>query len=138
MRGRMSGSVQATASPENEMDRVFIGVVSAWLATGSATLAKAEDSQDSIAAGRQLALQVCSVCHVVAPNQEFAPGLEQRTPSFEDIANKPDMSAEFLRKFITTTHWDEKTIPMTMPNPMLTDEQITQVSSYILSLRKHP
>lgn len=120
------------------MDRLFIGAVSVLIATGSATLAKAEDSSDAIAAGRQLALQVCSVCHVVAPNQEFAPGLQQATPSFEDIANRPDMSAQFLRKFITTTHWDEKTIPMTMPNPMLSDEQITQVSSYILSLRKRP
>jgi mono/diheme cytochrome c family protein len=120
------------------MNRLFIGVVSALIATSSATWAKAEDSQDSIAAGRQLALQVCSVCHVVAPNQEFAPRLDQRTPSFEEIANKPNMSAEFLRKFISTTHWDEQAIPMTMPNPMLIDEQITQVSSYILSLRKHP
>ncbi len=120
------------------MERLLIGLLSAGIATASATLAKAEDSSDEIAAGRQLALQVCSVCHVVAPNQEFAPGLEQRTPSFEDIANRPDMSADFLRKFITTTHWDEKTIPMTMPNPMLGDEQIMQVSSYILSLRKRP
>lgn len=120
------------------MNRLLVGLLSALLATWSGTSVKAEDSSDAIAAGRQLALQVCSVCHVVAPNQQFAPGLEQRTPSFEDIANKPDTSAESLRKFITTTHWDEKTIPMTMPNPMLSDEQIAQVSSYILSLRKHP
>lgn len=120
------------------MNRLLVGLLSALLATWSGTSVKAEDSSDAIAAGRQLALQVCSVCHVVAPNQEFAPGLEQQTPSFEAIANRPDMSVEFLRKFITTTHWDEKTIPMTMPNPMLSDEQITQVSSYILSLRKHP
>jgi hypothetical protein len=41
-----------------------------------------------------------------------------------------------LRKFITTTHWDERTIPITMPDPMLAGDQIPDVISYILSLRK--
>jgi mono/diheme cytochrome c family protein len=112
--------------------KLKILTLSLWLM--AATSANAQD----VAGGRQIALWVCSVCHVVAPDQEFAPRLEQQTPSFPDIANNPKTSAASLRKFITSTHWDEHTIPMTMPNPMLSDDQTSQVVSYILSLRKQP
>lgn len=40
------------------------------------------------------------------------------------------------RHFVTTTHWDEKSLPLTMPNPCLTDSPIADVVAYILSLRK--
>lgn len=121
------------------LNRLLIGTFYALLiATSAAPLGIVDASQDEVAAGRQLALLVCSVCHVVAPDQKFEPRLDQHTPSFEEIANNPSTSAESLRQFITTTHWDEHTIPITMPNPMLVDEQIAQVTSYILSLRKHP
>lgn len=100
--------------------------------------ASAQDAKDTIAAGKNTALIVCSVCHVVAPDQPFAPRLEQRTPSFAEIANRSNVTAESLRRFITTTHWDERSIPITMPNPQLIDEQVTDVVGYILSLRKHP
>jgi mono/diheme cytochrome c family protein len=113
----------------------LLGASSALIAICTATLADAQNAND-IVAGRQLAVEVCSVCHAVATDQEFGPRLGQTTPSFEEIANRPDTSVESLRKFITTTHWDEHTIPMTMPNPMLSDGQITQVSSYIFSLRQ--
>ncbi len=116
------------------MNRIFIAAV-AGLTVTLASMANAEDAR--VTTGRQLALEVCSVCHVVAPDQPFAPRLDQRTPSFEEIANRPDTSAEFISHFIKTTHWDEKTIPITMPDPMLTDDQISRVVSYILSLRKH-
>lgn len=119
------------------MTRLVMTIVS-LLAVVSPLGASAQDAKDSVAAGKNVALIVCSVCHVVAPDQEFAPRLEQRTPSFAEIANRPDVTAESLRKFITTTHWDERTIPITMPNPELIDDQVTEVISYILSLRKHP
>ena len=120
------------------MNRLLTGMLSALITTCSTPFAIAADTHDKVAAGRHLALMVCSVYHVVSPDQEFAPRLNQRTPSFEEIANNPNTSAASLRRFITTTHWDEHTIPITMPDPMLMDEQIPQVISYILSLRKHP
>jgi mono/diheme cytochrome c family protein len=112
-------------------------------ALGSLTLALSAPptnaaDDNAVASGRQLALEVCSVCHVVAPDQPFAPRLDQHTPSFEEIANRPEVSAKFISHFIRTTHWDESTIPMTMPDPMLSDDQVSQVTRYILSLRKHP
>lgn len=111
------------------MKRLLIGVLSALIANWSATSARAEDSHSRVAAGRHLALQVCSACHVVVPDQEFARSLDH-IASFEEIANKPDMSAESLRQFLTATHWG--------PSPILTDEQIPQMIGYILSLRKDP
>ena len=90
----------------------------------------------SVAAGREIALNVCSACHRVAAKQDIDPILQQPVPSFQDIADNPATTAQSLRHDITTTHWDEKTFPMKMPNPMLLPEQADQVSRYILSLRK--
>jgi hypothetical protein len=62
--------------------------------------------------------------------------LNQPAPSFADIANRPDSSATSLRRFLTKTHWDQNTIPMSMPSMMLTNDQAAEVTSYILSLRQ--
>ncbi len=105
-----------------------------FLATSA--VAEGVSDKNSIDAGRKLALAVCSTCHVVAADQEFPPQLIQHTPSFEEIANRPNTTAISLGRFITTTHWDQKTIPMTMPNFMLMDKQKDNAISYILSLRR--
>jgi cytochrome c2 len=118
------------------MYKLLIGVSALAMAACPTAKAGAEDA--NVVAGRELAVQVCSVCHVVAPDQEFPPRLGQITPSFMEIANNPDISAGSLRKFIITTHWDEHSIPITMPDPMLYGDQIPHVISYILSLRKRP
>jgi mono/diheme cytochrome c family protein len=122
------------------MNKLLIGALLALMATLSASAAGAEEAhgKGSAAEGRNVALQVCWACHVVAPDQEFPPMLNQHTPSFDEIANNPNTTAKSLRQFISKTHWNEQTIPMTMPNPMLVDEQTTEVVNYILSLRKHP
>jgi mono/diheme cytochrome c family protein len=92
----------------------------------------------SVAAGRDIAMNTCAWCHKVGPGQEFGPSLNQPTPSFEAIANGPKASRADLSRFIRTTHWDEKTTPMTMPGDILnlSDRQADEVVSYILSLRK--
>jgi cytochrome c2 len=90
-----------------------------------------------LARGEHVAQLVCSVCHVVGKDQQFPPLLNKPAPSFFDIANRPGTSAESLQHFITNTHWDTDTLPMSMPNPMLTKEQTLAVTRYILSLRSH-
>jgi len=90
-----------------------------------------------VARGGHIARLICSSCHVVAADQEYPPILNQATPTFAEIANRPGVTAESLRRFITTTHWDVDKLPMSMPNPMLTQEQTQAVSLYILSLRRH-
>jgi len=86
--------------------------------------------------GEELALRQCSLCHVVSADPRYRPSLRQATPSFEAIANQPGTTAKSLRKFITTTHWDDKTIPMTMPDQALLGSEPEDVVAYILSLRK--
>ncbi len=108
--------------------------LSALLGSGAALTA--EPHRDSVVArGDHLARIVCSACHVVAKDQEYPPILDTPGPAFYDIANRPTTTEESLRHFIKTTHWDMKTIPMTMPNPMLTPEDIRAVARYIMSLR---
>lgn len=110
-----------------------------WVVLGLACgLTAAADSPraSSLARGEQLAQLICSACHVIGPDQEFPPLLRQPAPAFADIANRDGVTEKTLRHFIATTHWDEKTLPMTMPNPELTAEQSAAVVRYILSLRR--
>jgi mono/diheme cytochrome c family protein len=105
---------------------------------GSAPAGAAEPPDGAvIARGEHIARIVCSACHVVAKDQEYPPILDQPGPSFYQVANRPDTTAKSLRHFITTTHWDLKTLPMTMPSPMLTPEDTRAVARYIMSLRTH-
>ena len=108
-----------------------------WLCTSVPASAADAPRGATIARGEHIARLVCSACHVVAKDQEYPPILDTPGPTFHDIANRPDTTEKSLRHFITTTHWDMQTIPMTMPNPMLTPEDTRAVARYIVSLRRH-
>ncbi len=99
----------------------------------AAAAARAGDA--GVAQGRQIALQVCAACHVVAATQQFSPLLNPPATPFVDVAKRPNSTRVSLQHFVATTHWDEKTLPLTMPNPSLTNAQVADVVSYILSLR---
>jgi mono/diheme cytochrome c family protein len=88
----------------------------------------------AVARGEGIARNVCSACHLATSDQQPR-RLPAEAPSFTEIANRPDSSFKSLSTFIATTHWDMKSLPPTMPNPMLTDSQVSDVSRYILSLR---
>ena len=51
------------------MNRLLIALLSALIATCPTPFVFAEDTHNEVAAGRHLALIVCSVCHVVAPDK---------------------------------------------------------------------
>ncbi|HXW75506.1 MAG TPA: cytochrome c [Steroidobacteraceae bacterium] len=87
-----------------------------------------------MARGADIARNVCSACHLATSDQEPRQRPPE-APSFTEIANRPETNLKSLRKFIATTHWDMKTMPPTMPNPMLTNSQVSDVSHYIMSLR---
>jgi len=114
------------------------GVLSALLGASLGSHAQADGvtNHAELAHGEHIARFICSSCHIVAKDQEFAPILEWATPSFFDIANRPGTSVESLEHFITQTHWDTDKLPMTMPNPQLTKQQTRAVARYILSLRR--
>ncbi|MHB1207481.1 MAG: c-type cytochrome [Rhodospirillaceae bacterium] len=89
------------------------------------------------APGRSLALANCTYCHVVAPDQSFAPVLRPQGPDFSTVAANPANTTESLRKFLLTTHQNFSNAKG-MPNPLLSKDQVADVVSFILSQRKAP
>ena len=96
----------------------------------------AELDPNSVAAGKKLAERLCAVCHVVAPDQAHPPVRFPPAPSFLEIASRPGMDAVSLEQFLGTTHWDLKSLPMSMPEFGLTAKQRADAAAYILSLRQ--
>lgn len=114
--------------------RAFCLAMSALLALGAfASLGVAQDRGRGadVTAGRQLAINVCEECHVVASHVETPSSLRGYGPSFLDIANKPGTTEQSLRAFLAHPHALAK-----MPYPDLTAQQTTTVAAYILSLRQ--
>ncbi|MGF1622067.1 MAG: c-type cytochrome [Rhodomicrobiaceae bacterium] len=77
--------------------------------------------------GLTFAQEVCADCHGVRKGYE--PSQEPFAPTFEAIANSPGMSELALSVFLRTPH-------ATMPNLVLTETEIVDVVSYIVSLKK--
>jgi mono/diheme cytochrome c family protein len=105
---------------------------------GILAITAASSASGQVQEGREIARQVCSACHDVGANQMFPPVLKEPAPGFQAIADRPGVTAQTLNRFVGHTHWDERTLPMTMPDTMLTAEQRGAVVSYILSLRHAP
>ena len=85
--------------------------------------------------GEALAKSACAYCHVVAPDQGFAPISRPQGPDFAVIAANAKNTAGRLRMFLMTTHQNVGKSSAGMPNPLLTNDQIADIVSYILSLR---
>jgi mono/diheme cytochrome c family protein len=99
----------------------------AWSQTGNGT--------DDVSKGHYLAVMVCSVCHIAAPDQAVKPLLKPPGPPFQSIAQRPGLTTDALEKFITTAHRGLDK-PKGMPNPDLAAYQVKEVAAYIMSLRK--
>ncbi|KSV83715.1 c-type cytochrome [Sinorhizobium sp. GL28] len=76
--------------------------------------------------GGQLALEVCAACHAVLAGQAQSPMAE--APSFEAVAATPGMTAAALNVWLTSQDHP------TMPNIVLSQADVQDVSAYILSL----
>ena len=84
-------------------------------------------------AGREFALRVCTGCHVVSPDQPFAPDLKGN-PDFHTIANTRGVTPESLRRKLAA-------LPQVPPhgrmaNPQINDSDRADVVAYIMSLRE--
>ena len=77
------------------------------------------------AAGKALALQWCSSCHLVADDQAAAASVS--VPSFFDIAKDPGWTEETLATFLADPH------PV-MPSMNLGNMEIANLAAYIGSL----
>lgn len=116
------------------MRTAAIAFVFFCMAVGSAWAQETGAAAD-LRAGHQLAAMLCGNCHVATPDQPFMPILDPPAPSFASIAERKDLTAEWLTNFLTTTHRGLDN-PKGMPNPYLADYQVKQVVAYLLSLRK--
>jgi mono/diheme cytochrome c family protein len=100
--------------------------------------AEAEEQTNSatIRAGRNIAVTSCIACHVVSPGQTVQPVLGPGIPSFQEIANRPDTTAEGLQGAMKIARWHNDALPSTLlPMSRLSDTERAQVVAYILTLR---
>jgi mono/diheme cytochrome c family protein len=107
-------------------------IIIAVVLSATASVASAQNTphRGDPQTGRQLAIHACDACHIVTANQEIRPLVPGYALSFFDIANKPDVTAHSLEDFLAHRHPYPK-----MPPPELTAAQISDLVSYILSLR---
>jgi mono/diheme cytochrome c family protein len=105
---------------------VALASLSVCLLTGAVSRLHAQDIGDA-AAGRQLSETWCSTCHVVSPAPQR--GASTGAPTFAAIARMKTTTPLGLRAFLQTPH-DR------MPDLHLSREEIDDVASYILSLRR--
>ena len=79
------------------------------------------------AKGRAFALQACTPCHKVAPDQ-LSPSRFATAPDFRAIAKTRGMTETSLHAFLSSPH-------PSMPNLILGQKEQDDVIAYILSLR---
>jgi cytochrome c len=77
--------------------------------------------------GRAFALEACSICHVVAPQQLTPPRIANAV-TFRSIANTEAMTGMKLQASLSTPH-------AVMPNLILMPDEAADVIAYIMSLR---
>jgi mono/diheme cytochrome c family protein len=80
-----------------------------------------------IAAGRRLANNWCSSCHVVDASSRQ--GVSNGVPTFSAIAHMKSTTQMALRAFLQTPH-------SRMPDLHMSREEIDNITAYILSLRR--
>ena len=101
-------------------------IASAVFIFGMVPVSRAQDIGD-VQQGRQFALDVCASCHAVRAGATQSP--LATAPSFEEIAHMPGMTEAALAVWLTAQSHP------TMPNLILSAQQVRNVSAYLLSLR---
>jgi mono/diheme cytochrome c family protein len=99
---------------------ILAGIVTFGL-TGGAGAQEAD-----IAAGKAYAEQVCATCHAVEQGEEESPLYQ--APTFQSVSNTPGMTEMALTVWLQSSH-------PTMPNIVLSQDEIRNVVAYIRSLK---
>jgi mono/diheme cytochrome c family protein len=123
--------VEFEMGTHNRLIAVLFGSLIATFADAATSKKAAE--RGNADAGRDLALEACTGCHVVSDKQPFAP-LLTGVPDFRQIANRPNVTAASLRRTIAAL----PQVPRRgqMANPLLTDAELADVAAYIMTLRE--
>ncbi len=107
---------------------VFLLIESAWGQNHFVT--NASDVQQ----GHALAIRLCGLCHVAAPDQPYKPKMKPPVPSFASIIRRKTFDAQSLTGFLVTTHRGLDH-PRGVPNQNLSDVQIEQIVAYQSQLK---
>jgi cytochrome c551/c552 len=83
--------------------------------------------------GHDLAQTLCSSCHLIEPGQKNPPD-HVGGPSFQAVADRPNITAAKLRDHLKNTHTNA-IIPLSMPNPALSQDELNKIIDYILSMK---
>ena len=97
-------------------------------------LLPASAEEAAVSHGRETALHLCAICHIVEPGQARAPTLEPPAPPFAEIAARSNVTAESLRTFLAEPHGRSR-LDSSMPPFLLARSEVDSVVAYILSLK---
>lgn len=86
----------------------------------------ADDEQDAIAKGRELARALCAQCHLNEGQGEKEGPMG--VPGFVAVANRPGQTYGGIVRWL-------KAVPPMMPDHKLTQTEIDQLAAFIMSLR---
>ena len=113
------------ADVRNEAMRKLSMALGAAAIIGAATISVGIGSASADALdGQIIAERWCAACHLVGPDQTRA---SDGVPTFADIAQRVDVTADGLRAFLASPH------PM-MPDMALTRNEIRDLVVYIKTL----
>ena len=107
---------------------IALPIVSALLAAGLLAAGPITNKPDPVR-GKQLAERLCVNCHLVGSAQQQLASAD--LPSFREIANKPGQTVGgLLASIILPKH--------PMPQIPLENSELTDLATYIMSLRDQP
>jgi len=112
----------------------FVRAVFVLIATLSFVAVAGANDARNIREGKELAMTVCSPCHVITSQPSQHPAPSPPGPSFEEIAKGSKAAPEALHIFLLSTQ-SNVGHPGSMPNLKLTEDQIRLISAYLSSLR---
>jgi mono/diheme cytochrome c family protein len=93
------------------------------------------ESAEAVQTGKDLAVSLCSPCHIVSAQTSGKRPSRSVAPSFMEIAQGSKAAPEALRGFLRSTS-SSVAHPTAMPHLELTDEQIGAIAAYFSSLRQ--
>jgi mono/diheme cytochrome c family protein len=109
------------------MERAMVWSIAFMASLLAASQAQAQQI-DRAKRGLFVARQVCAQCHAVEKRSRRSP--DAAAPRFEDIANSPGMTATAISVALQTTPH------RTMPNVRMNRDELSNLVTYILSLKR--
>jgi mono/diheme cytochrome c family protein len=115
---------------------VHLLILASAVGTGLAATTLNRPPDDSeIRAGYEIAVTTCVACHVVSPDQSIQPVEGRTSSSFQEIANRPNVTLDSLVRSTKGCSGATTLDPHCAPFDHISDQEWREVAAYILSLR---